>query len=519
MVFVFSLCSAKIANQLYAVGANSYGQLADGSYVDRALAVRMVPGWGSTVPVIAQGGFKHTVVLAGNDLFVVGDNNNGELAQNRSGGSSTTFVRMTPAWSTTALITHFATGYDFTVVVAGGTLFAVGDNSYGQLGDNSNVSRAAFVRMIPVWGTNRTVEALSAGRCNTVVLAGGSLFSVGNNWYGQLGDGTTNSSNIFVSMAHTWGSNPVVAMSYGSWHVVILTGGQVFGVGENYSGQLGDGTTTQKTTFIQMPAAWNSTVSVTAIAAGVDHTIVLAGNVLYSAGTNTFGVLGINNTDDPPLVQPGFVRTLPAWGPGARVAAIVAGESHSVALVDGVVYSVGFNRGVIGDNTTINRPVFTRMIPTWGNTINVTTIWAGKFFTMVLAGSMTATPTITTTISPSRTASSTGTRTLTPTPTRTRTRTGTASPSPTATGSNTRPRSCSETATGTRTLTPTPTRTRTRTGTASPSPTVTGSNTRPRSCSETATGTRTLTPTPTRTRTRTGTASPSPTVTGSNTRP
>eukprot|EP00667_Euglena_gracilis_P003313 EG_transcript_3325 len=137
------------------------------------------------------------------------------------------------------------------------------------------------------------------------------------------------------------------------------------------------------------------------------------------------------------------------------------------------------------------------MIPSWGPTVNATAIGASSKQAVVLAGSMTHTPTLT--------------ATATLTPSRTPTRSATASPSSTTTSSATGTRSRTPTLTSTSSYTPSASATATPTRIhPSSSPTPTGT--------QTQTSTLTATSTTTRTRTANTTASPSTTTTSSLTR-
>jgi alpha-tubulin suppressor-like RCC1 family protein len=78
---------------------------------------------------------------------------------------------------------------------ANGTVWAWGNNAYGQLGDGTTTSSSRPVRVARL----RNVIALAAGGTSAYALeAGGTIWAWGNNAYGQLGDGTTTSSDLPV---------------------------------------------------------------------------------------------------------------------------------------------------------------------------------------------------------------------------------------------------------------------------------------------------------------------------------
>eukprot|EP00667_Euglena_gracilis_P028506 EG_transcript_36517 len=128
--------------------------------------------------------------------FAVGLNDRGQLGDDTRDLKPTPIPMLRP-WNVTVRVAAVAAGSEYTVVLADGALYAVGDNAFGQLGDNSTTTkRLTFVPMVPAWGGAAQVTALAASCCDatsahTVVLAGAQPYSVGGNSNGQLGDGTT----------------------------------------------------------------------------------------------------------------------------------------------------------------------------------------------------------------------------------------------------------------------------------------------------------------------------------------
>ena len=86
-------------------------------------------------------------------------------------------------------------------------------------------------------------KLVSAGSAHTMILkTDGTLWGTGGNGSGQLGDGTTTDRSTPVQIM-----TGVAAVSAGSEHTMILkTDGTLWGTGSNWLGQLGDGTTTDR---------------------------------------------------------------------------------------------------------------------------------------------------------------------------------------------------------------------------------------------------------------------------------
>lgn len=186
---------------------------------------------------------------------------------------------------------------------------------------------------------------VSAGYSHTVAIkTDGTLWAWGGNLRGQLGDGTTadKSSPVQIGAATNWQS-----VSAGVQHTVtVRSDGTLWAWGDNFYGQLGDGTTANKSSPVQIGSATNWQV----VAAGSYYTIAARSDgTLWTWGYNGSGQLGDGTTSS--RYSPVQLSTATNWHSAS------AGWSHTVAVkADGTLWAWGNNgSGQLGDGTTTNR--------------------------------------------------------------------------------------------------------------------------------------------------------------------
>src|SRR5439155_1351753 len=149
-------------------------------------------------------------------------------------------------------------------------------NGNGELGDGTTTNRTTPVGVSGL-GAGSDVTAIAAGAGHNLALERHhSTRAGGRRVGGELGDGTTTNRTTPVGVTGLGVGSGVVAIATGEGHSLALkSDGSVLAWGFNGNGELGDGTTTNRTTPVGV-SGLGAGSNVTAIAAGAGHNLALA---------------------------------------------------------------------------------------------------------------------------------------------------------------------------------------------------------------------------------------------------
>jgi alpha-tubulin suppressor-like RCC1 family protein len=290
--------------------------------------------------LLVLGGFVEELALPEfGSAFSWGNNDSGRL------GNNSTVNRSSPVSVVGSFTdwTQVSGGSHSLGLRANGTVRAWGDNSLGQLGDNTTVSRSSPVLVV---GSFTDWTQVSAGFQHSVGLrANGTVWAWGSSIDGQLGNNSTTSrsSPTLVAGGFTdW--IQVSARSNGS--LGLRENGTAWAWGAGSNGQLGNNSTVNRSSPVSVVGGFTDW---TQVSAGGIHSLGLRENgTAWAWGWNIDAALGDNSTvnrSSPVSVVGGFTDWIQLAG----------GSIHSLGLrADGTAWAWGCNSfGRLGDNTTV----------------------------------------------------------------------------------------------------------------------------------------------------------------------
>ena len=279
---VQSVCRLNNAGAAFCWGGNVQGQLGDGTNASR------------TVPTLVSGGLTFASLARG----------------------------------------HY--GLHQCGLTAGGQAYCWGNNDAGQLGNNSQINSN-----VPVAVTGGlTFASLGVANFSTCGLTtGGAMYCWGWGAYSFRGDGEIYTIRTVPTLVNT-GGRTFTSIAVGGRALCALdAAGQAFCWGENFSGQMGDGTNTSATT----PQSTSTSLRFSQLTAGYDATCgITTTNAVACWGSNSQGAVGNGSTSaqTSPVVLTGLNGMLE----------VRAGEQHACARDNASVYCWGANgSGQVGD--------------------------------------------------------------------------------------------------------------------------------------------------------------------------
>jgi alpha-tubulin suppressor-like RCC1 family protein len=318
-------------------GNNQFGQLGDGTTTDRNIPVEV--SMLTNIAAVAAGAY-HSLALANDGkVWSWGKNDYGQL-----GDGTQTENHVAKQINSLSNIISVAAGFDYSIALKNdGTVWAWGNNMWGVLGNATSLSEFHPIQINNLSG----IIAISAGTEHCLALKNdGTVWSWGWNAAGCLGDGS--------SVAKRPTPAPIAALSNikaiaanGSLHSMALKNdGTVWTWGDNFYGQIGDGTSIEK----HVPVQLTSISNIAAIGTGERHSFAIRNDgTLLAWGWNGNGQLGVDFNfsffQSTPFNVPAFLG----------IKRIAGGSFHSIVQkTDGSILTMGNNiYGQLGDGSNV----------------------------------------------------------------------------------------------------------------------------------------------------------------------
>ncbi|MGL1889729.1 MAG: hypothetical protein OCD76_24660 [Reichenbachiella sp.] len=325
----------KSDGSLWGTGYNMSGQIGDMSNENKSSPVKVM----DNVSFVAAGDYHTMIVKTDGTLWATGGNTGGQFGVAIPASTNDPIQIMSEVKSVAVGNTHTM------ILKTDGSLYATGGNHFGQLGtgSNDNVSIPTFVMS--------SVKQVSARSNHTVILTtNGTVYTTGDNNYGQLGTGDNDNVNdpvqimtavdyVYTSVNHT---------------MMVKANGTLWGMGFNYFYQLGIGNDDNQSSPVQLQSGPQGMTGVKSVAAGRGYTLIIkTDNSLWGIGDNGSGEFG--NGSKMSQNSAIFIES--------GISSVSVGESHSLVIKsNGTAWATGENYyGFLGDGSTVSKSTFTQI--------------------------------------------------------------------------------------------------------------------------------------------------------------
>lgn len=305
---------------LWAAGSNEYGQLGDGTKINKTSWTKVL----SDVAQVSVGGYHTFVLKTDGTLWAVGGSSwFGELGDG--------VTKNTTEWTQVMSdVSQVSAGFAHSLVLKkDGSIWAAGFNGKGQPGDGTTKNRATWIQVLT------GVSQICAGYYSSFAIkTDGTLWAAG---LGNLGDGKEENHTVWTQVL-----DHVLKVSAScDFNLALKTDGTLWAAGVNADGNFGIGTTEDSDSWTKVLA------DVADVSAGGNFSLALKTNgTLLATGFNNKGQLGFGSNAG--ITSWTLVLT--------DVSKISAGGMHSFAITkNGRVMTAGFNEeGQLGIGSTIN---------------------------------------------------------------------------------------------------------------------------------------------------------------------
>jgi len=337
-------------NSLWIWGVNTYGQLGTGNTTSYSSPVQVPGSWNQVSSAWtwkttgnATDAFSMGIKTVGTG-WAWGNNNYGQLGLGNTTAYSSP-VQLAGSWNQ---LSCGGQGWDnlFSLGIRSNqTLWAWGDGSFGQLGQNSTTSYSS-----PVQVGALSWSSVSAGYAQWLgIQTNGTLWACGSTWAGEIPSGPQPGAySSPVQIAGSWSQAFVtVDSSAGGYAGGIKTDGTLWMWGGNGNGDLGNNNANVAfSSPVQIAGSWTQL----SICSSSFTAAIRSDNTLWTWGANSNGQLGNGTTTDSavPIQVPGTWKYVCVTSSNSGT----GGCTHAIRS-DGSRWAWGDNSsGLYGNGTT-----------------------------------------------------------------------------------------------------------------------------------------------------------------------
>ena len=355
---------------LYCWGDNVYGQVGNGTTKDQTTPVKIL----DNVKSVSYYGHTVSAITETGNLYCWGYNTGGQV------GNGTTKNQTTPVRVLGNVKSVSYYGYTVSAITETGNLYRWGDNSSGRIGNGTTENQTTPIKVLDnVKSVTCSYHTVSA------ITETGDLYCWGYNTGGQVGNGTT--ENQLTPVKVLSGVKSVTSsydISYNYSMSAITENGDLYCWGDNYSGQIGNGTTEQQLTPVKVLSEVKSVTSSSFFSSYFSSyysmLVITENGDLYCWGDNSSGQIGNGTTENQ--LTPYKVLS------GVKSVTSSSATSYSFSSVlaikeNGDLYCWGYNEdGQVGNGTTENQLTPYKML---SGVKNVTFFYATSYFSSIAA--------------------------------------------------------------------------------------------------------------------------------------
>ena len=401
------VCALSSVEGLVCAGLNATGQLGDGTSTNRSLPV-VVKDLTGSAPLTGASSItasrSNSCAVVSGSVYCWGYDFYGQNGQGTAQSAANYLVTPGPVktWDTVTTVTgpvsDVVLGENLTCTQsASGELTCWGGDGNGMQGDGTGNARAVPAEILDSTGLlalSGVVRARATTYHICAVLTDQTVLCWGRNQFGQLGDGTTTNRTRPVHVKDAAGTgvlSGIVDVSLGTYHSCALTVlGAVYCWGTNTEGEVGDGTIVNRSlpTMVKDPSGTATLSNIARIDSGnsTNCAVDTSGNV-QCWGYNLNAQIGDGTTTNRTLP----VSVLSGGTALTGVSSIALGNFHGCAVKsDQTVACWGYNPdGELGDGTTTQRASATSVIDVTGSGVlgNILRLAATRFGTCAVNSS------------------------------------------------------------------------------------------------------------------------------------